>query len=198
MVEKVTTVKAEVRPVAKPEVAKPTLDELKKQLATAIATGNDAEFNRIVATIAKMKSELAKAAAESAKKEAEALAGVREQVATAVYKAVKALNLDDALIKVKAQGFTYRLDAPDAEGVMVHQKSAALLVPTVKTARGGTTGGGKSKDEYGMSLGTIFDKFANEEDQGKLAEAETNSKQWQVKVAVKKRAIAEGLLQPVK
>lgn len=175
------------------------ITELKAKLATAIANNDDASFMSIIGEIAKEKSAIAKAQAEVAKKEAESLAGDREKLALKLFTAVKAVVSPADLQKVKAAGFTYHMDGPDKEGVMTTYKTVALLVPTVKTARGGTGGGaGKSKDEYGMSLGEIFDKFATEADKAELAKAETNSKQWQVKVAVKKEAIKAGLLQPTK
>jgi len=71
-----------------------------------------------------------------------------------------------------------------------------LTVAGIKAPKAGNGGyqGGKTKDEYGMSLGDVFEKFANNDERTKLAAATSNSTQWQVKVAVKKRAIAEGLL----
>jgi len=200
-------------PVTAP--AKPTIAELKVQLKIAIETGNDNLFNDTVVKLSKAQAEIAKMAAESAKHEAEALAGVREAIAKAIHQAVKSLALDDKLAEVKALGFTYKLDAPDKAGVMVNYQAVELMVPVIKTRGGGTTGGGKSKDEYGMSLGDIYAKFkdavgnikalANEGTPDALmalavdAEGKAdNSKSWQVKLAVKKAAIAQKLIVPVK
>lgn len=87
------------------------------------------------------------------------------------------------------------------------------MVPTIKTRKSGGTGGGagKTKDDYGMSLTEVYEKYHTAEDDGKLAEAElkdkeaseklgktTNSNAWRVKNEVKKAAIASGLLQPTK
>jgi len=196
-VSKPVTAPAVVAPAAV-AVPKPTLDELKTQLKASIIDNNDALFNELVTKIAKMKSELAKQAGELAKEEAKALSGVRMQVAVAIFTAVKKLNLDAKLIEVKAKGFTYPLDLPDAQGVMVTYKSVALSVPTVKTRAGGTTGGGKSKDEYGMSLGEIFDKFATPAQKAELSSLTAHNAAYFFKLTVKKAAIAAGMLQPVK
>lgn len=172
-----------------------SLDELKKRMAEALASGDVKAIEEVAGEISKSKAERHKAEAEALRKEAEALAGAREKLATKIHKAVVAMpGLVEELGSVKAQGFTYKLNTPE-----VQYKSVSLAVPTVKAPRAGTGGGaGKSKDEYGMSLSEIFDKFATNEDKEKLASAESNSKQWQVKVAVKKRAIADNKLAPVK
>ncbi len=182
---------------------KPTMDELKAKVAAALASGNDTDFMLAVAGIAKMKAEVAKAQAEGARKEAEVLAGVRQKLGEDIHKAIvvgKSLqSLISKLAEVKASGFTYHVDQPDANGVMVLNRSVALLVPQVKAARKAGSGRtkseiGKTKSEFGISLGEVYDKFANDEDKAKMAEASTNGQQWQVKVMVKNRALKEGLL----
>lgn len=199
----------------------PSLDQLKAQLVKAAAEGNDTLFEETLKAIGKFKSEIASKAAAALKAEAEKLAGVRQTLATAIHQAVKSLGLDSKLQEVKALGFTYNLDHPDVNGVMTEYKSVSLMVPSVKTKRSGGGGGGqsgKSKDEYGISLAEIYDKFKDGvgkvkaldmEDVATVLEASVaglkdtdaknyNSKMWQIKVAVKKAAIAQGLLQPVK
>lgn len=175
------------------------LKELKDQLADAIAKGDDTAFMTIVGEIAKAKKDIAKAAADALQKEATQLAGARETLAASVYKACKQIpNLKQQLDAVKATGFTFKLDGVDAEGAPVRYNSVALSVPTVRHGKGGTTGGGKSKDEYGMSLQEIFDKFATAADKAKEAAATSNSAKWQAKNAVKKAAIADGKLKPAR
>ncbi len=186
---------------AKKTPPKPTMDELKAKVAAALASGNDTDFMLAVAAIAKQKSEIAKAQAEQARKESEALAGVRMDMADRIRKAIdKAIpNMPDLLAEVKAFGFHYTPKGwLDANNVPSAKSQVGLTVPQVKAARKATTGGastiGKTKSEFGMSLGEVYDKFANDEEKAKMAEASTNSAQWQVKVAVKNRAIKEGLL----
>ena len=72
-----------------------------------------------------------------------------------------------------------------------------LDVPVIKAHKAGAGATGKTKTEFGVSLNEVFEKFATPADKAKLAGA-SNSRQWQVKVAVKKRALAAGLLAPVK
>ena len=203
----------EAAPVATPVVTAPaapapTYDELKAIIAQAITDGNDALFNETITKMARMKSELARQAAEKSKQEAESLAGVRGEKAKVIHAAIKSLGLDTILTEVKAKGFTYKLDATDANGVMVTYQAVELTVPIVKTRMGHSGGGGnvgKSKAEYGVSLTEIFDKFATEADKAKIdtIDADTtkdvkakNSGKWAVKVSVKKAAIAAGLLKP--
>jgi hypothetical protein len=176
-----------------------TMEQLKAQVAAALASGNDVDFLTAIAAVAKQKAEIAKAQAEQARIENEKLAGERTKVATEIQKLVKGLKLDKLIAGVKAHGFTYSLDEPDANGVMTHHGSVSMSVPTVKAKRTSIGAGstGKSKSEYGMSLGEIFEKFATDEDRAKLTQATTNSQQWAVKVAVKKQALADGSLKPV-
>lgn len=181
----------------------PTLEQLKAKVAEALATGDDAAFMVAVANIAKAKSEIAKAKVEQARKEQEALAGVRQETAERIRKLIDKAGLDlaDVLAKVKATGFHYAPKGTlDANGVASEKSSVALAIPQVKAARRQSTAQGastigKTKSEFGMSLGEVYEKFKTPEDEVKMAEASTsNSKQWQVKVAVKKRAIEAGLL----
>ena len=180
---------------------KPTLEQLKAKLAEALATGNDNDFMVIVGQIAKAKAEIAKAQAEVLKKEAEAMAGDRAKLAEKILNQVrKAIpNLDEVLAKVKATGFSFYL--PEGE-ILNHR--VALKVPEIKAKRTSTGGGssGTSEKEFGMKLDAIYEKFKTPEDDAKMeeaknAEANSNSKQWQVKVAVKKRALASGELKAV-
>jgi len=120
---------------------------------------------------------------------------------------------------VRAKGFTYTTDHNEDEKGRVDPNGAVkvvggvgLLIPAIKTRKAnGGGGGGKTRDEFGMSLSEVFDKFATSEDRAKLEEAEakdksaseklgktTNSNAWRVKNEVKKAALAAGLLAPAK
>lgn len=187
-----------------------TLEQLKQDIAIAATTGDDNAFNALIKEYNSRKGEVAKQLAQAAAKEAEALAGDREKLAVEIHNGIMLLayystkpdkvkqgtgllaDLGDKLIAMKASGFTFKLDTPE-----VTYKSVALAVPVIKVSKGGGTHG-SSKGEYGMSLQEIYDKFATDEDKVKMAAAEGNSAQWQVKNAVKKAALAAGTLKPAK
>jgi hypothetical protein len=181
--------------------------EYKAKMAEAIASDNIAAIEELNSAWNKSKAERRKAELEAQRKEEEALAGAREKLAKQVHKAVTAIpNIIADLEAVKARGFTFKLNESD-----VTYKSVALTVPTIKTKRGGTGGGGKTKDEFGLSLQEVWDRFHTAEDKARMAVAEaadkaaserlgktTNSNAWRIKTEVKKRALAEGLLEPIK
>ena len=60
-------------------------------------------------------------------------------------------------------------------------------------------GGGKHSTlkEFGKGLDQVYEEFATAEDRAKFELAGSKGSQWNVKVGVKKRAIAEGLLLPI-
>ncbi len=186
----------------------PTLEELKAQVAAAIASGNDNDFMVAVSAIARRKAEIAKAQAEVARQEAEKLAGIRAELGTKIHQAImqsKGLaNLTAKLADVKAYGFTFLSNQPTpaekAAGATgeIDRKSVALVVAEVKAARTrASTGGGapgRSRSEYGMSLDEIYQKFKTPEDDVAMAQAVSNTQRWQVKNKVKNAAIKAGLL----
>lgn len=185
----------------------PSLEELQTQMREALDKNDVKAIEEIASQIVKSKAERAKEEAVKAQKEVEALAGKREKLAKDIHSAVKKLGLDADIASLKAKGFTYTIDHReddkgrlDAKGEVSVTGGVGLLVPAIKArkAGGGAGAAGKTKDEYGMSLSEVFEKFATPEDMEKLAAAETNSAQWQVKNAVKKRAIKDGLLTPAK
>lgn len=171
---------------------------LQARMAEAIAKGNIAGIEAIAQEIVKSKGDRAKVEAEQLRKEAEALAGEREKLSKAIHDAVRTLKLDKAMKDVKAWGFTYKVDKANPAELDVSYKAVSLSVQTVKakTSKGGATG--KSKVEYGISLQEIVDKFGTDAEKANIASAPNNSRAWQLKVVVKKRAIAEGKLAPAK
>ena len=191
-----------------------SMQELKAKMQSAIASGDVKAIEEIASEIVKSKSERRKAEIEAVVKENEALAGKRSELAEEIRKEVNGFSdITNKLAGLKANGFTYhRKGEKDANGVELAKSSCGLLVPTIKKHGGGGNGGaGKTKTEYGMSLSEVFDKFANDEDKVKLADAEakdkvateklgksTNSNAWRIKNEVKKQAIADGLLTPNK
>lgn len=149
--------------------AAPTLDSLKSELAAAIASGNDVEVVKLAKAIQKNSGDIQRIAAEQIKKEAEALAGDREKLAANIFKAVKSVVNVAELEKMKAKGFTFHLDAPGSDGIMVTYKSVALLVPTVKTRTGGGGGStGALKQETGLSRHELIDKYATDAEKGEI------------------------------
>ena len=203
-----------------------TLEQLKANLRTAIESGDDNLFQEAFAAMNKAKVEIAKAATEAQKREATALAGEREKLARNLTATISILadgqpekgqdrtqynnalsfikDIRGKLVKIKATGFTFSL--PDETAL---NERVALSIPTVKAHRTGTGGGaGKSKEAFGKPLDALYQEFKGQVGNIKvlnleadadtiMAIADTNSKQWQVKNAVVKAAIAKGLLKPV-
>lgn len=183
-------------------------------MTKAIADNDVKAMEEIAALIVKSKAERHKVEVEALAKEAEALAGVRQSLAETVRKAVDGAipDLASQLAAVKCSEFRYQAKGHvGADGVPLAKSTVGLNVPVVKKGKGGTGGGGKTKDDYGMSLDEAFTAFANVEEQKRYAEAEAadnkhatehglttpkQSNRWRVKDSVKKRAIAEGLLAP--
>ena len=92
------------------------------------------------------------------------------------------------------------------------QTCALPISPSVKakTARSGGGSTGKSKGEFGLTLDEIYQKFKTADDEGKMSDAITKDEQvklekgksnsvnqYNVKLAVKKNAIATGILKPI-
>lgn len=191
------------------------IKELQVRMAEAIANNDVAAMEAIAGEITKGKSDRHKAEVEAQRKEAEAMAGDREALATTIHTAIVqngakgVADIAGKLTTLKATGFTFKLDTEE-----VQYKSVALTVPAIGKAKASGNGGGgagKTKDEFGMSLAEVYDKFKTDEDEAKLAEAQvkdeeastklgktTNSNQWRVKNEVKKRVIASGELAPAK
>jgi hypothetical protein len=180
-----------------------TIEQLKQEIAIAATTGDDNAFNSLIKEYNSRKAEVAKAMQAAAQKEAEALAGDREKLATAIHKSVmKIAGLAEDLAAVKATGFTFKVDS---EGIVY--KSVALAVPTIKVAR--TSTGTRNSSPTGNSLEADYQAYATDEDKAKIAAIENdlasgaidtktaNSRKWVVKNAVRKTAIAEGKLQPI-
>lgn len=188
------------------------MDELQKKMAEAMSKNDVKAIEAIASEIVKSKADRHKAEAEGLRKEAEAMAGAREKLATAIHGAVKGLGLDVELTKQKAWGFTYKVDKAVPNEPDTSYKSVSLSTQQVKARASGEGGGaGKTKDEYGMSLSEVFEKFATDDDRVKLAEAKAKDDetlartgktnqgyQYNVRKEVKKQALASGALAPVK
>ena len=173
-----------------------TFEMIKVELRAALEGGDDGALVLATSKLAKFKAEIAKAQAEALKKESEAMAGIRQKMAEKLLGKITQVypKIADMLAEVKATGFSFYL--PD-EGSVTSR--VGLSVPVIKARKAGGGGGtGKtSKDEFGKSLDEIYQAFKTAEDEAKMAEATTNTKQWQVKTAVKKAALASGALKPL-
>jgi len=178
-----------------------TENELKATLAAALEANDDDQILAVANELRKHKANIQKVAAEAARKEAEALAGGREKLARALQKEVNTPALQKRLREVKAYGFRFsidRVDTPPGQAPVNVEGGTTLLVPEVKTGRRGAGGAaGKTKAEYGMTLQEVFDKFATDADREKLAAADGSTAEYNVKLAVKKNAIADKKLTPV-
>ncbi len=194
---------------AVPAKVEVTIEELTQAVVSAsklVEAGTDGGTDALMAAVgnlSKAKGLIAKAKAEALKAEAEALSGIRASKATSIY-AIIAGNAEivKALADTKAKGFTFTVSGlPDATGTPVVIKSVSLAVPAIKGTRAGVGGGaGKTKTMYGMSLAEVFAKYATSEEQAKLDSCEEpniNSKQWQIKTAVKDRVVESGELKSV-
>jgi len=187
------------------------LEDLQKRMSAAIASNDVKAIEAVAQEIVKSKTDRAKTEALKLQEEATKLAGVREALGIEIHKAVKAMGLDAKLTGVKAWGFTYKVDNANPAEPDVTYKAVALSTQQVKTRSGGTGGSGKTRDEFGMSLSDIFDKFATDDDRAALAEAtvkddkikvetgkSNRGNEYNVRKDVKKRALAAGLLAPTK
>ena len=192
------------------------MKELAAKFQADPSAENLAAIQALTKEMDKAKAELAKVQAEKARIEAEQLAGEREALELAIFKALRAgeaiPDLAARLQKVKSWGFTYRLDRVDESvtpPVKITETKANLLVKTVKSPRasGGGGGTGKTLEQFGRSLANIYEEYATAEERAELDAAKaketekgiTNSGlQHQVKKSVLKRVIAAGLVKPVK
>ena len=181
------------------------IEELQARMAEAITNNDVKAIEEIATEIVKGKADRRKAEALALQKEAEAMAGQREELAIAIHGIVKGLKLDKQLIGVKSWGFTYKVDKANPAEADIVYKSVSLTTATIRAPRAGGGGTGKSKSEFGLSLSQIYDKFATDEDKADMAEALEKDKtvtnqgySYNVKKRVQKRAIADGLLAPVK
>jgi len=187
-----------VEETAQPEKPQ-TLDTLKVGLSAAIASGNDAEMMRLSKLLLKYKQDVEKAEVTKLQAEAEAMAGEREKLAVSIFKALKAIVPTAELERLKAKGFTFKLDAPDSNGVMVNYKSVELLVPVVKTKTGGGGGGstGMLKQETGLTRHELIEKFATAEEKTAIqnaydtAENRPDSARYNAEKPVIKRILGE-------
>ncbi|KKN75164.1 hypothetical protein LCGC14_0383230 [marine sediment metagenome] len=188
----------------------PTLDQIKAEMLQAITDGNDADVARLAKSIQKHSTDIVKAEADKQKKEGEALAGVREKLAVAIHTAIGDISsqrpervakgvevlagIEDKLSKVKAKGYTFKLDELD-----VQYKSVALAVPTVRKSSGGGGGGTgvTVQSQTGLRRGELIEKFGTGEEKANIqkafdgASSSPGSAKWSAEKPVVKRILAD-------
>jgi hypothetical protein len=185
------------------------LKELTVQMQAAAAAGNLDAIIAIGKQADALKKSVTKAENEKILARAKELEGARQVFSEKLEKAIRSALARAFPDKDGIDTLSQELNAIEATGLhVIHVREGnkwtfggTYQAPkAVKTAKGTSTGGGtgKSVQEYGMKLQDIVDKFATEEEKVAIDNAESNSKSWQLKVAVKKRAIEAGLLQPTK
>lgn len=178
------------------------LNELKERLRQAL---DDNDLDAIIGNTAELKR--VKAEAEAKEREAR-LAKAKtatDALDSAVVQLVKQQNVISSLSalaqvygKERSVSIVIPLDDVNAASVMPLEKAR------VGRASGG--GGGKTKDQYGMSLDAVFQSFATDGEKAELAklqsehskEHRTDGTQHVLKTRVKNRAINEGKIASVK
>jgi hypothetical protein len=189
-----------------------TLDQIKADLALAIASGNDGEVMRLSKAIMAYAADIKKIEADKLKAEAEALAGIREALEAKIYKAVMKTLKPEEILSVKAKGFTIVVDhlendkgQLDPAGQVAVTGACKLMVPTIKAAKvastGGTGGTGVTvESQTGMKRAELIDKYATDEEKATIESAKAtaqaegknvNSVEWAAGKPVVKRILAD-------
>jgi hypothetical protein len=189
-----------------------TLDQIKADLARAIASGNDGEVMRLSKAIMAYAADIKKIEADKLKAEAEALAGIREALEAKIYKAVMKVLKPEEILSVKAKGFTIVVDhlendkgQLDPAGQVAVTGACKLMVPTIKAAKatstGGTGGTGVTVEaQTGMKRAELINKYATDEERATIENAKAtaqaegknvNSVEWAAGKPVVKRILAD-------
>ena len=182
------------------ETKTPTAADLMAQIAAAGASGDLAEVIRLGNILRKQKSDIEKAESEKLAKEAEELAGARDQMAKDLAKVIlPQINAAD-LLALKVKSFVVTVTHMendkgqlDPNGEVKVKGGVALVVPQVKARKTGGGGGAResTKDQVGMSLSELIDQFATPEQKLGIqaaydgAEKNKGSAKWQEQVKVK-------------
>ena len=157
-------------PAVKPPVTIKSLEQLKAEMGKALAEGNDTEMIAISKLILKQKSDVEKAEANKLAAEAEALSGVRVALSVKIWETIGA-EMRAELLKVKATGFTYKMDGtPDG----ISYKNVLLTVPAVKTKKTGGGGGGAGitvASQTGMTRSALIAEYATDDEKAVIAKA---------------------------
>jgi len=176
-----------------------TVKDLRNALSEVAKTGDVANIRAAVKALDEAEKVQAKELKAKADAEFEAKSAARleltERIKATIGKVadsfreevVKLVGLDEAVVRWSVDYKNGNL----IECSILRTKPRAASTGTGGTPRGAT------KNEYGLSLGQVFEKFASDQDKLDYEKATSGSGQWQIKVRVKKQAIEAGLLKPV-
>ena len=182
------------------ETTTPTTTELMAKIAAAGASGDLAEVIRLGNILRKQKSEIEKAEADKLQKEAESLAGAREEMAKTLAKLILPQVKAGDLLALKVKSFVVTVPHKendkgqlDPAGEVKVTGGVALVVPQVKARKAGGGGGAResTKDQIGMSLSELIEAYATTEQKTGIqaaydkAEKNKGSAKWQEQVRVK-------------
>ena len=181
------------------------LTELKTQLSTALASGDDNEVMRISGLITKEKTAYMKAENEKLQAEHDALAGRREALEASLYERIMKVVTPAELLEVKAKSFIVTVSHKenengkvDAEGAVKVKGAVKLQIPAVKGPRSGNGGStGKLKDSTGLSRSQLVEQYATEEEKASVEKAFTttgkrpDAARYVAQTPVVKRILAE-------
>ena len=186
-----------------------TLDQIKADLALAIASGNDGEVMRLSKAIMAYAADIKKIEADKLKAEAEALAGIREALEAKIYKAVMKTLKPEEILSVKAKGFTIVVDhlendkgQLDPAGQVAVTGACKLMVPTIKAAKATSTGGTgvTVESQTGMKRAELIRRYATDEEKATIESAKetakaegknVNSVEWAAGKPIVKRILAD-------
>jgi len=200
------------------------MQELSTLVQSAIANGDMAEFTRLSQLVAQEAEVERRANLERARKADEELASRRAELSKAHITVVKKLFSSNAAIAVttinsvvallkawptivedmQAVGaiqLEYKMADEQSDVPRLALRSELELKPaTSRKGIGGRSATSVTTEQvYGMKLDAMFKQFATDDELKQVAEATANgknSKAWQIKAGVKKKAIDNGLVKP--
>lgn len=164
-----------------------SVQDLKAALAKAAAAGDVDSILALAKQVEAQRVAEAKAAHERIVKER---AGVEHEMLEAIRPVLA--KFEPAVTRL---GGTARILWTPAESLF----TAAITskVEPKSSGAGAAAKKGTWADRYGITLASIYEKFASAEDRAAHDGAATNTERWNIKTKVAKRAVAEGLLHEV-
>ena len=185
-----------VAPVEAPKVL--TLKQAEKALLEASKTGDVGKIRMASKAVDAAEAREVAEAKAKAKAQWEAQGQARGELTTRVLDAMKIASAPFMAEVIKLVGqelATIKFVAmPEGsyECKIVKAEPASVKSAQVSKGRKHST-----LKEFGKGLDQVYEEFATAEDRAKFELAGSKGSQWNVKVEVKKRAIAEGLLLPI-
>lgn len=181
--------------------------EARTKLAEAAKTADIEQIK--AAALALTDAERVEAKELKAKAEADFTAKAKEreeltaEVGTAIHAAAGPFRAK--IIKLVGEELALLRYSVDYKAGNLTECSIVRTIAKTRTGAGAGAGngggrGGKTKDEFGMSLNDIFEKFATDKDKADFTACtgdRVDSAQYVIKVRVKKAAITAGLVKPL-